>query len=197
MNSKQNPAPVLTRLVKTDRIDAADLEILFEADPAEKQTIASFLGLVALDALTWTARLRRLPNGKTVALRVNLTADVIQPCVITLEPVHSRIEHSFSRLLAPADVIGSSALGESGELEVEVEGEDPPDELTDDYVDIGAAITEELALTLNPYPRKQGTVFETEVDQGGGFEKSDRIKPFSNLKDLTTRAWEMLPAAGG
>ena len=188
MNTIQNSAPVFTRLVKTDRINAAELEIPFEAEPAEEKIIASFLGLVALDALTGSAWLKRLPDGKTVALRVILKADVIQSCVITLEPVRSRIEHSFSRLFAPADVIGSSVPGESGELEVEVEGEDPPDELTDDYVDIGAAITEELALTLNPYPRKQGTVFEAEADQDGGFAKNDRIKPAVRMKELANRA---------
>ncbi len=163
MNTKQNSAPVFVRLVKTDRIKAAEFEIPFEAEPTERKIIASFLGLDALDALTGLARLERMPDGKTVTLRVNLKADVIQSCVITLEPVHSRIEHSFSRLFAPADVIGPSVPGESGELEVE--GEDLPDELNDDYVDIGAAITEDLALTLNPYPRKQGTTFEAQADR--------------------------------
>jgi hypothetical protein len=57
-------------------------------------------------------------------------------------------------------------------------GDEPPDEITDGQIDLGALAAEFLMLGLDPYPRKPGADFSFEGDG------QDRESPFGALRAL-------------
>ena len=113
-----------------------------------KAALARRLDLVSLDALT--AQLRFEPTDEAEgAIRVTGTirAELVQSCVVTLQPVPRTLSESISVLYAPLPA-------EQPEHEVEVLAEDDEAEpLPEDGIDVGEAVTEHLALFLDPYPR--------------------------------------------
>src|SRR3546814_5101780 len=70
-----------------------------------------------------------------------------------------RIAETFVRSFAPA-IAGAGTRNEgTGEDEadwLDPDAADPPDLLEDDRIDAGEVVAEELALALDPYPRKAG-----------------------------------------
>jgi uncharacterized metal-binding protein YceD (DUF177 family) len=89
-------------------------------------------------------------------LRVSgrLRATVGQTCVVTLEPIENEIDEPFELLFAPADAVPR------GGLEPAADGDDGPEPLIDEAIDLGTIATEFLILAIDPYPRKPGAVFQ-------------------------------------
>ncbi|HIP78899.1 MAG TPA: hypothetical protein EYH07_10605 [Kiloniellaceae bacterium] len=67
------------------------------------------------------------------------------------------------------------------EIVVEPEGEDPPEPLPPEGIDLGELVVQELAVSLDPYPRAEGAVVPP------GYEAEDEgpaDHPFAALKVL-------------
>jgi hypothetical protein len=45
-------------------------------------------------------------------------------------------------------------------VEIDLDADDPPDVLESENLDIGAYVVEQLALEIDPFPRKPGVEFE-------------------------------------
>ena len=84
-------------------------------------------------------------------------ADVVQTCGVSLEPFDTALKGEFNVRVAPPD----SPAADQGETEVSIdpEGEDPPDILDGDDLQIGGYLVEHLALEIDPFPRKPGVAF--------------------------------------
>ena len=127
-------------------------------DDATRQAVAQEIGLVALPRLAATFDLtRRGTNSLRVEGRV--TATVIQNCVVTLEPVESEIDEPVELFFQPEPASGQAEIGEEGGFHP-FEGKEPPETLMNGAVDLGAIATEFLNLGIDPYPRKEGVMFE-------------------------------------
>ena len=76
---------------------------------------------------------------------------------------------------------------ESNEDDVDVfvdpEGEDPPEPLASE-IDLGEVAAEELALNLNPYPRKEGSAFAGSDTDPVEIAAREKEKPFAALAKL-------------
>lgn len=164
-------------------IDMGDLakgEIVLEvrASPAERVALVRRLGVVSLDHLEATVHVRRLSGG-VYGVRGRLSADVTQSCVVTLAPVAASLDDAFS-------VTWSRDTGwvDEGETLVEVEGAEPfgGDSGT---IDVGEAVAQQLALTLDPYPRAPGAQVPALDDDDGPEEEGRR--PFATLAELRRR----------
>jgi hypothetical protein len=90
-------------------------------------------------------------------------ADVVQACVVTLEPVRSRLNEAFMVTFGEARPV----LG--GEVIVGLDEEDPAEEMTDGWIDLGEVVAQQLAVALDPYPRAPGA--------DDRFEASDAERP--------------------
>jgi hypothetical protein len=147
-----------------------------EADAGARGRIAKALGLDALESLT--AEMRVSPWLDGVQIDGRWRARVRQICGVTLEPFDSDLEGEIHLRALPE---GSAALGgadEAGrELDLDPEGEDPPDVLADDKVDLGAYVVEDLSLAIDPFPRKPGVEFEAPEQKGA-------LSPFAVLAKL-------------
>jgi uncharacterized metal-binding protein YceD (DUF177 family) len=117
------------------------------ATAAERGALARRFSLLVLERLEAQVTLQRLVGG-LIRLDAKLSADVVQECVVTLEPVASRIEDSFTLLYgAAADEAGEVTL--SGEAEL-------VEPLAGNTVDIGEAVAQQLSLALDPFPHAPG-----------------------------------------
>jgi uncharacterized metal-binding protein YceD (DUF177 family) len=117
------------------------------ATAGERAALARRFSLLALDRLEARVGLQRLAGG-LVRLGAELYADVVQECVVTLEPVASRIEDSFTLLYgASAEAAGEITLNGEAEL---------VEPLAGSSIDIGEAVAQQLSLALDPFPRAPG-----------------------------------------
>lgn len=145
--------PEFSRVIKLEPhmgfgVDATAFEI--EAEPEERAALAKRFGLLSLNAFTAAGRIEVFEGGKSARLEGRISADVVQACVVTLEPVPAHIEDDFSLLFAR-----DASAGAEPEIEVAAgpDDEDSPEPLPEDGIDAGEAAAECLGLALDPYPR--------------------------------------------
>jgi len=164
-------APEFSRLIEVEQLPPGGSDFAIEAGAAERAALAARFGIVAVDALAAEMRLVPLAGGM-VRLEGRVRAEVRQACVVTLAEVPAKIDQTFARLYAPADP------DQPAEVIVQLDDE-VPDPLVDGTIDIGEAAAEEVALSLDPYPRAPGAAFE-----GVPGDKPDPPSPFAALKSL-------------
>jgi uncharacterized metal-binding protein YceD (DUF177 family) len=144
MSQPHDPAIEFSRPVDTARLKGEEQQVYdIAATSAERAGLARRFGLEALDRLEARVRLSRVAGGY-VRLAAELSADVVQTCVATLEPVASRVEDAFALLYG--------AVEEEGEVVLDNEAE-TVEPLDGGTIDIGEAVAQQLSLALDPYPR--------------------------------------------
>ena len=153
---------------------------LMRPEPARLAEIAEALGLTALRKLSFEGHLRAV--GKTDwRLTGRLGATVVQPCVVTLEPVTTRIDKDIER-----QFIADYADPEDPEVEMP---QDETSEALGAWIDPDAVMQEALALALPDYPRKDGAELGQMVyTKPGDVPMTDEdARPFAGLADLKAR----------
>lgn len=138
--------PEFSRRVELVRLGALEAVYPITTTTPEREALARRFDLISLDRLEAEIRLQRLPGGM-VRVSGRLLADVVQACVISLEPVASAIDQEFTVLY------GSAEAGKSIMVDLEADEAEPFD---GDAIDIGEAAAQQLALVLDPYPRAPG-----------------------------------------
>ncbi len=161
------------------RLGNAGDRVAFAAGAAERAQIARWSGIVSVEMFEATVEIAKLAANR-FGLSFHLTAEVTQACVVTLEPVKSRVERSFARELhfsAPARHRPPAA--DSGP-ELVLDGEEEgPEEIESLHYDLAGPVLEEFVLSLEPYPRCTGVEFSPQTDTR---EQPDN--PFAVLKTL-------------
>ncbi len=156
-----------SRPVDTARIGREAMVVDIAAEPAERAALAIRFGLLALDRLAAQVRLRHLPGG-VVELSARLDADVVQACVVTLEPVASHIAEDFTLLYGETDP--------AKDLLIDADN-DTLEPLDDEVVDIGEAVAQQLSLVLDPFPRAPAAA----PSEGLAVRENPRQSPFAVL----------------
>lgn len=147
-------AGVIDWSCKVDEIGPEGLKSARSASAAERAKIAAELELLALDALSVDIEIKRGSGGRH-RLSGRMRADVTQACVVTLEPVRARIDESFAVDFWPPEDIGPLAEGEHSVLEVEV-----PEPIDNGHMAVGRVVYEQLAASVDPYPRQPDANFD-------------------------------------
>ena len=146
-------------------------------DAADCAALAAELGLSGLSKLRFTGQIA--PNGpKDWQLDGELGATVVQPCVVTLEPVTTRIDIEVTR-----HYLSDMPEPDPGETEMP---EDETQEPLGAVIDPAVVMAEALALALPLYPRKDGASLGEAVFAAPGIDplRDTDLKPFAGLKDL-------------
>jgi len=172
------PKPEFSRLVAAPK-PGARVAIDESANPAERAALARRFGTPSVEQFRVTATLKAQPGG--AILTGVVAARLIQQCVVTMEPVETRVEEALERRFAPANQIAV-------EDEIDPEAEDPPDPLTDE-IDVGEIAAETAALAIDPYPRAAGATVEqiSAAPPGSTPLDDDAVKPFASLAELKKR----------
>ncbi len=145
------------------------------ADAGERAALARRFGVAGIESLAATVRLER--DGDAVRLSAHFVADVVQSCVVTLEPVASRIAQDFGALFAPAaEAVGTVEVAAVGD-------DDLAEPLSGDTIDLGEVVAENLGLNLDPYPRRGGVVFSAQVPRGNHEDAVVAESPFAVLRN--------------
>lgn len=146
--------------------------VMLEPDADTRAAIAAELGLLALPAMRFQAEISVGGNSAWV-IAGRLTAEVVQPCVVTLEPVTTHIDESLRRIFSP-----HAATPEAEETEM------PDDEIEPlgQFIDPAEIAIEALALALPLYPRAEGAELpaESHPEQDGDATR----RPFAGLDRL-------------
>ena len=140
-------------------------------DAEQRVKIAKALDLVSVENFVTDMTVTPTVSGWRMQGRV--VADVVQACGLTLEPLPAHIDRDFTvnlveKLEAP--------VNEEGEIDIELDDEFP-DEIEDGKIDLGQYAVEQLFLSLDPFPRKEGAVFVQPPEPV-------EISPFAALKTL-------------
>lgn len=143
--------PELHRPVTIDHIaglTGSVVEVI--ADAAECAAIALRVKIPGIAAFSCRFELTRAQDGRAGEVVADglLTCEMTRECVVTLEEFATRMRERFRVRFVPAG------------LESEEDDIDGDDEIA--YagvtIDLGEAAVEQLALSLDPYPRKPGAV---------------------------------------
>lgn len=174
----------VSRCVRASGLPAAGKSLTIKADAEQRAALALEHDLVAVD--TFHADLIARPfrrDGVRVTGRVE--ADITQNCVVTLEPLKSRIDREISALFVPEGSTRAGGDPDSGELILDAEGPDAPEPFSGDSIDLGALAEEFFELAIDPFPRRPGAeVDERATDASGG----DSLGPmYESLKKLRSR----------
>lgn len=142
-----------------------------------RATIAAELDLSALRKLSFVGEIR--PAGKRDwKLVAKLGATVVQPCVVTLDPVTTRLDTDVRRLFC-------AKLPETNDEEVEMPDDDTIEPLGD-VINVQTVMTEALALALPLYPRASGAELGEAVFAAPDVApmRDEDARPFAALSQL-------------
>ncbi|MGL3109020.1 YceD family protein [Bradyrhizobium sp. BR 1432] len=154
-----------------------------EASAAERQAMAAIAGL--REILSARASFDIVPkSGGRVQVTGLVRGRIGQTCVVTLDPIESEIEEEVDLMFAPeAEARRLADLIEEGQDDQEPpDVADPPEAVVNGIIDLGRLATDALFLAIDPYPRKEGAVFEAEVTA-----PDPEDHPFAALKALQDR----------
>lgn len=144
------------------------------AGEAERTAIAKRLDLASLGRLEAHVCLDR--TGDVVRAHGRLLASLDQSCVVTGEPVAAHVDEAFALLFVPEPT--------SGRPDEEIElGTNDLDVVFHDgaAIDLGGALADTLALSLDPYPRSAGA--DAALKEAGVLSE-EQASPFAVLAGL-------------
>jgi len=162
--------------LRLDQIrDGERLDLI--ADESECSEVARRLGLVSLDRLEAHVAIGR--TGDVVRVEGRLVAALDQSCVVTGDPVAAHVDEPFALLFTPEPKDGNP------DEEIELgEGECDVVFYEGGAIDLGGAIADTLALSLDPYPRSAGA--DAALKEAGVLTE-EQASPFAVLAGLKTR----------
>jgi uncharacterized metal-binding protein YceD (DUF177 family) len=147
--------PPVSRPVDVERMALREDGVRLEATAEELRLLAEFLKIPAVHSLV--GEFDVTGNRRRAKVTGRVTGRISQTCVVSLEPFESDIAEEF-------DLTFAEERDNLSPEEIERRKIDPPDEIVDGKIDLGAVMTEFLALGLDPYPRKPGVDFEPITD---------------------------------
>jgi uncharacterized metal-binding protein YceD (DUF177 family) len=159
--------------LRLDQIrDGERLDLI--ADERERRSIADRLGLGAIHCLEAHVAISRA--GQVVHAEGRLSASLEQSCVVTGEPVAAHVDEPFALLFMP------EPDGTGPEDEIELGAEDCDVVFHDGAaIDLGGAVADTLALSLDPYPRSASA--DAALKEAGVLSE-EQASPFAVLAKL-------------
>lgn len=176
------PSTEFARRIVIEPWPEGGITVELEASAEERRALARRFDLLELSSLTVAGILERSSDEAELCFRGQLVADVVQACVISLEPVAARISEPIERRyrrLPPGERMAAP------ELLVDPEAVDV-EPLREPSLDLGEVVAEEFGLALDPYPRVVDA-YERLPDLGPDVSLGDAepvASPFAVLEEL-------------
>lgn len=165
--------PEFPRVVDLARLrETSEFPFDIAPSPEESAMIAGLMDARAVRKMRFAGKLTALASGGW-QLDGQLGATVVQNCVVTLDPVTSRVDQEVRRRYVP------NAAPRGTEVILSPDDDDEVEPLPD-RLDLGLVAVEALALALPPYPRKEGA----SLAALGFGEELEVVKPFAALAAL-------------
>lgn len=174
----QNSAQTYGPSFKVSELDhSRPRDIVVTPTPEAVEALRGELGLDGLAKVRLTGKLA--PLGKRDwRFEGVIGATLVQPCVVTLEPVTTRVD-------ADVEVTWVGGLRPS-----DAEESEAPDDVNQEplgaEIDMGRVLSEALAINVPDYPRADGAEMENAqfTEPGKAAMTDDDAKPFAGLAAL-------------
>jgi uncharacterized metal-binding protein YceD (DUF177 family) len=173
------PQPADTRLVTASLNPRVEHPFDLQPDAQTCAALADQLGARSIRKLRFAGTVKAT-GGRGWRLDATLGATVVQDCVVTLEPVTTRIDTPVTRRFLPAAEI-EPAPG----TETEIPEDDTLEPLGTE-IDLMGVMAEALALAMPSYPRAEGVELGEAVYAEDGVQpmRDEDARPFAGLKGL-------------
>lgn len=155
--------------------------VRLEADEAQRAGIAALAEALSVSRFSVQVELRKASPSRFL-LDYRLQAEVAQACVVTLEPVASQLDRTFTRELhfaGPARRAPEVPELDPPSQDISMDEGEEPEEIESLHYDLAGPVLEEFLLALDPYPRCPGVAFDPEAHGDAPPES-----PFAVLKSL-------------
>ncbi len=167
--------------VKVGNISANAVEVRLKAGPDELKALAETWQVVEVRSLASTVQIGRWKKDG-VRVRGRVEAQIVQSCVVTLEPVETVIDEPFEAIYVPeGSKLARVIANDNAEMVLDPDGPDLPETFSGDTIDVGVTVAEHAALAIDPYPRKPDAVFGERIESTSADDA--RPNPFAALKD--------------
>jgi hypothetical protein len=157
---------------ETRAIPEAGLDVTREAKEDTRVALAEALGIDACTRLVARYTIKHFESGR-FELHGTAEMEAQQACVITLEPLTRTYRVRLDVAYWPAELLGNGPGADIDSLA------DDPEPIEDGRLDVGRVIYEELASTIDPFPRSDDATFEWKEEQAPA-----RDNPFAALEKL-------------
>jgi len=170
--SSTAPSPTALRVSSLSQSTPTAFSV--RPDAAELARLAEVFELSALRKLSFEGTLQPV-GAADWQLKGRLGATVVQPCVVTLDPVTTRVETQVMRVFV-------RDFADADEEEMEMPEDDSAERLGT-WIDPAVVMEEELVLALPAYPRSEGVEAKTvRVTEPGKQAMTDeQARPFAGL----------------
>lgn len=179
----QSPISFKTNVLRLPR---KGMPVLIDADERQRSALAAEHDLLSVARLR--AELLVVPwKGDGVRITGHVEAEIVQACVVSLEPVPASIREAVEAIFIPeGSTLAKRVADPSGEIFVDPEGPDAPELFVGDTIDVGAVAEEFFALGIEPYPRGSGVgaAAVKPVDE----ETPRPVSPFEKLRSLKPKS---------
>lgn len=161
-----------SRIVNIVQIGEGERVVEIAAAPEERAALARRFDLLAVARLEARFAVRRAAAG--ISARGRVTAEVVQACSITGEPVPAAVDEEADLLFTPDTQAGGD------ELELSADALDVIS-YQGDRIDLGEAAADTMALALDPFPRSPGAA---DALKAAGVLSEEEAKPLGKLASL-------------
>jgi hypothetical protein len=169
--------PPLQRICDLGALSDAGYETAIVASGPELARLAEWEAVEAVNRFEGQVTLKRLSRNRFL-YNAELKTEIVQNCVVTLEPLTTSISRSFARTLHYAPVRAGERVAE---VSLAAADDEAPEEIESLRFDLSGPLLEEFSLAIDPYPRKSGVEFEPPADEseadGGPFAALKSLKP--------------------
>ena len=164
----------LSRIYNLGRLGHTGDQVVLDADEAERAALAKAVAVLEVPKFSARIVLKKLSPTR-FSLHYDLAAEILQACVVTLEPLAARITKDFVRELHHTPSLNRVTR----EIIITPGDDELPDEIESLHYDLAAPLLEEFLLAIDPYPRATGVEFAP--PEGMGYKPES---PFAVLKAL-------------
>ncbi|MBL8638447.1 MAG: DUF177 domain-containing protein [Alphaproteobacteria bacterium] len=188
------PEPEWSVWVKADEIPADGKQVDLSPDASQLPLIAQRIGVLSLDSLRASLSLSKSKGGVMVHVTGTLWAEIVQSCVVTLEPIKSKIQEDFEAWFADQEHVilfekaQRDVLTKKEMMDLPIlEEKEDPEPLEDGKVNLGELVVQYLCLAVNPFPHNETAEQQSEktpiAHKGRGAQEPLRPNPFAALKN--------------
>ncbi len=172
---------VLNWSIVAAEIQAKGLDEQRLATPDERVALSKALALLGCDRIELRYRVKGLAGGR-YRLQGTLKADVVQACIVSLDPVREAITVPLDVEFRPQDDTAELSEGDIGDPLAD----DDFELIENGALPIGRVVYDEIASGLNPYPRAAGV--EMEVTDTESIKSDTPSGPFAKLAALRPKS---------
>ena len=150
-----------------DDLESKPEKLTIEASEEECQDIARRFQIVAVKSAQAQLTLKRTHGGRVIYVSGRFTAQIVQECVVSGEPVETVLTDQVEGWFADKDPTVSFTAAKrerdadkSGNREIEIMSEeDDPEPIINGVIDLGELVTQHISLALPPFPQKEGVFY--------------------------------------